>query len=145
MSENTQRTTSGESTRATRGTVFLVDDDKFLLDMYSMKFVQQGFTVQAFLSADQALASLRDGLSPEVILFDINMPERDGFSFLQALAEEKLGTRSTKIALTNQSSDQEREKAKSMGADDYLVKATLIPSEVVNKVAEYTERHAAKS
>ncbi len=134
-----------DSKPATRGSVFLLDDDKFLLDMYSMKFIQQGFNVHAFLTADQALASLRDGLSPDVILFDITMPERDGFSFLQALAEEKLGAHSIKIALTNQSSDQESARAKTMGADDYLVKATLIPSEVVNKVAEDMERFSKKS
>lgn len=145
MTKDTQNVSPAEAagTTRSRGVVLIVDDDKFLLDMYAMKFVQQGFTVEAFLSADQALATLRKGLTPDVILFDITMPERDGFSFLQALAEEKLGAHTLKVALTNQSLDAEKAKAKELGADDYFVKATMIPSEVVNKVGELIAKHRA--
>ncbi len=118
----------------TRRSILLIDDDKFLLDMYSMKFIQQGYKVQACLSVADALQVLRGGYDPEAIVFDLVMPERDGFSFLQTVHDEHLVPHAVKIALSNQSDDAE--KAKELGADSYIVKASMIPSEVVNTVSE---------
>ena len=137
-------TDTPQQTPASKGTVLLVDDDKFLVDMYSAKFTHEGYAVNAFLSANNALDALRKGLQPNVILFDLIMPERDGFSFLEALSGEKLGQGAVKIALTNQNDEAEHTRAQQLGADHYIVKASKIPSEVVNTVAnEITaQRHA---
>jgi CheY-like chemotaxis protein len=116
--------------------VLLVDDDKFLLDMYSMKFTGAGYSVEACLSAKQALEILRGGFVPAVILFDITMPEMDGFAFLKALSDGKLGESALKIALTNQTDEAEKAQAAQLGASKYVVKASMIPSEVVNTVGE---------
>ncbi len=114
--------------------VLLVDDDKFLLDMYAMKFAQQGYEVQSSLSGTDAVAQLKQGYAADVIIFDLIMPECDGFQFLQDVRESKLADNALKIALTNQSTDAEKTKAKELGADEFIVKATMIPSEVVNTV-----------
>lgn len=116
--------------------VLLVDDDKFLIDMYAMKFTQQGYSVEACLSVAEALRVLHGGYDPEAIVFDIAMPERDGFSFLQALKDERLAPNALRIALTNQSDDAERTKAESLGASRYIIKASMVPSEVVSAVGE---------
>lgn len=116
--------------------VLLVDDDKFLTDMYSMKFTQGGFDVAACLSVAEALSALKKGLDPDAILFDIVMPVQDGFSFLQSLRQEGLGLHAVKVALSNQSDEKDRAKAVDLGADRYIVKASMIPSEVVAVVAE---------
>jgi CheY-like chemotaxis protein len=114
--------------------VLLLDDDKFLLDMYSMKFQQQGYTVQAFLSANDALTALRAGFSPDVMLFDLVMPEKDGMSFLTDVGSEKLAPHAIKIVLSNQNDDTERAKALELGAEQCIVKASAVPSEVVTIV-----------
>jgi CheY-like chemotaxis protein len=119
-----------------KGTVLLLDDDKFLVDMYGAKFAAAGYSAQVCLSAKIALDDLRAGFKPDVILFDITMPEMDGFAFLQQLHDEHLAENSLKIALTNQSNDAEKQKATELGASGYIVKANMIPSEVVNTVAE---------
>lgn len=117
-----------------KANVLVVDDDKFLLDMYGMKFAQQGYNIQTSLSGRDATALLKQGFPADVILFDLIMPECDGFQFLQMLRDEKLGAGAIKIALTNQSTDAEKAKALELGADEFFVKATMIPSEVVNTV-----------
>ncbi|MBI5003556.1 response regulator [Candidatus Kaiserbacteria bacterium] len=133
--ETTNTSTSKKST------ILMVDDDKFLADMYAMKFTQQGYEVESHLAACDALASLRNGLQPDVVLFDLIMPECDGFAFLDSMHNENLAPKAIKIALTNQSSDAEAARAKELGADAFLVKATLLPSEVVNRVGEELEKH----
>lgn len=118
------------------GNVLLVDDDKFLMDMYSMKFGSAGFTVQACLSTEDALGALRGGSKPDAIVFDILMPEGDGFSFLETMTAESLAPNALKVALTNQSSDSEKKHAEDLGVHRYIVKASMIPSEVVEAVKE---------
>ena|SRR3989344_3686830 len=117
------------------GNILIVDDDKFLLDMYSIKFTHEGYTIQACLSAHDAMEVLKEGFSPDVIILDLTMPECDGYEFMQQMSAAGFAKNAIKIALTNQSSDQEKKKAIELGADQFLVKATLIPSEVVNMVS----------
>lgn len=130
---------------ATPAHVLLVDDDKFLLGMYATKFAAHGFDVQACLSAGDALKVLRGGFAADAILFDIMMPEQDGFSFLQSLRDERLYPNALKVALTNHPDDAERSHALSLGAEACLVKASTIPSEVVNIVGDALAKKRAHS
>jgi CheY-like chemotaxis protein len=56
----------------------------------------------------------------------------DGLELLKAIRDQKLQPKSVIIMLTNQADDEE--KAKALGVDGYIIKATTIPSEVVEKV-----------
>lgn len=116
--------------------VLIVEDDHFLLDMYSMKFSQDGFTVESCQSVSEAVAALKAGLQPAAVLFDIVMPGEDGFSLLRTLKTDQLGKGACLIALTNQSSDADRKQALDLGVDQYVVKASMIPSEVVAMTKE---------
>ncbi len=115
--------------------VLLVDDDKFLLDMYSTKFTQGGFNVHACLSVKNALDTLRGGFKPDAVIFDLIMPQEDGFSLLQKMGDEKLAEGAAHIALSNQSDETEKSRAIALGATKYIIKASMIPSEVVEAVA----------
>ena len=116
--------------------VMLVDDDKFLLDMYAMKFSQEGHSIKPCFSVDEAVSELSSGFQPDAIVFDLVMPGKDGFDLLRAIKDGKLAPHAHLIALTNQSSPQERKKAEELGAQEYIIKATLIPSEVVKAVCQ---------
>lgn len=124
------------NTAMNQPSVLLVDDDKFLLDMYSLKFTQAGFVVQPCFSTHEALEVLRKGYAPSVILFDVTMPGEDGFVLLQKIKEEKLAAGARLIALTNQGNDEDRKQAESLGVHRYCIKASMIPSEVVTMVKE---------
>lgn len=116
--------------------VLLVDDDRFLLDMYSVKFSKEGFGVQACLSVDEALDALRGEYAPDAIVFDLMMPKKNGRELVKQVHEECLAPGAALIALTNQSGDDDRQETEKLGIDRYLIKATMIPSEVVNTVRE---------
>jgi len=114
--------------------ILIVDDDKFLLDMYSVKFQEDGFEVETGVGGEDGLTKLRDGLNPDVIMLDIVMPNCDGFQVLETIKREGLGNDPIVIVLSNQGQDEEIERAKQLGADDYIVKASAIPSEVLEQV-----------
>ncbi len=114
--------------------ILIVDDDSFLLDMYSLKFVKSNFNVSTALGAEQALDKLRQGFAPSVILLDIMMPLMDGFELLEKIREENLATESIIIFLSNRGQPSDVTRAEALGASGYIIKASSIPSEVVEKV-----------
>ncbi len=111
--------------------ILLIDDDKFLLDMYSMKFKKSGLEIDTSSNSLSALEKIRSNVY-NIILMDIIMPGMDGLDLLKKIREEKLLPESTIIMLTNQADDFD--KAKVFGVDGYIIKATTIPSEVVDQV-----------
>ena len=114
--------------------ILLIDDDRFLLDMYLLKFKKSGFEIDTSSSSANALDKLRAGQTYDVILLDIIMPGMDGLELLKIIRAEKLASSAAIIMLTNQADDFE--KAKAFNVDSYIIKATMIPSEVVSKVLE---------
>ncbi len=124
------------ATEDSKLTVLLLDDDHFLLDMYTTKFLHAGFQTLACTSVADALKALREGAQPIAILFDVVMPGDDGFFFARTVVKERLLHGASLIALTNQNSDADRKQAEEIGVDAYIVKATMIPSEIVQKVQE---------
>ena len=112
--------------------VLLVDDDKFLLDMYLLKFQKSGLEIDTSSNSQNALEKLRASNSYDIILLDIIMPGMDGLELLKTIRNEKLVPNAIIIMLTNQADDFD--KAKPLGIDGYIIKATTIPSEVVDQV-----------
>lgn len=124
-----------------RRKVLLVDDEKFLLEIYSIKFLRRGFDVFACGSADEAISTLEKGYTPDAILFDITMPHKSGFQFLEEITRLGLGKHAVKIALTNESQDAEIDRTKELGAVAHLVKAKFTAGEVVDQVELLLEKH----
>jgi CheY-like chemotaxis protein len=114
--------------------ILIVDDDKFLLNMYSIKFSKNNYEVNGASSGDDALTKIKDGYNPDIVLLDIIMPGMDGFGVLERIRKENLVPNSLIIMLTNQGQLSDIEKAKEFGVNGYIIKATSIPSEVVEEV-----------
>ncbi len=114
--------------------ILLIDDDKFLLDMYALKFSKAGYEVKAADSTQGGLKMLKDGFVPDVMLADIVMPGMDGLEFVATVRKEQLAPNATIIMLTNQGSPDDVSRAKRLNVDGYIVKATTIPSEVLSEV-----------
>jgi len=120
-------------------TALIVDDDKFLLDMYKKKFEASGMSTDLFTNSADVLVKLREGFTPDIIVLDIIMPGMDGLELLETIRKEKLSPKSIVVMLTNESDSSRIEKAKSLGVAGYIVKATSIPSEVVEQVLKIAE------
>lgn len=121
--------------------VLIVDDDKFLLNMYSLKFGKNNFEVNSASSGEEVFSKIKSGYNPDIILLDIVMPGMDGFEILETIRKEKLAPNASIIMLTNQGQLSDIEKAKSFGIDGYIIKATTIPSEVVEEVTRIYNLH----
>lgn len=116
--------------------ILLVDDDSFLLNMYCLKFEKSNYEVTAVASSQDAINKLKDGLKPDILILDIIMPGMDGIDLLSAIRNQHLADQAKCLMLTNQGESADIERAKKIGIDGYVVKATSIPSEVVKIVDE---------
>lgn len=114
--------------------VLIIDDDGFLLDMYSVKLREMGFDVEIAFGAPEALEKIRAGISPDVVLLDIIMPGMDGFEFLENVKKEKLLKNSKILILSNLGQEEDIKKGLALGASDYIIKAYFTPSEIVKKI-----------
>jgi two-component system OmpR family response regulator len=121
--------------------IYLVDDDRFLLDLYAVKFKNAGHEVNVFGGGEELLAALRKegAVIPDAILLDVIMPGMTGFETLEALRKEGLAKSSKVIFLSNQGQASDIEKAKQLSADGYIIKASAIPSEVFTETMRVIE------
>ncbi|MEA1929889.1 MAG: response regulator [Patescibacteria group bacterium] len=122
-----------------RHSILIVDDDKFLLDMYSIKFSERGFEVVVALDGEEALEKLDGGLQPDIFLIDILMPKVDGFALITKLKERKLEQKAAIIILSNLGQQDDIDKGLSLGVDGYIIKASATPTEVVDRTAEIAD------
>lgn len=113
--------------------VLLVEDDAFLSSIYQKKFEMEGFKISAVDNGDKVLPEAKKK-KPDIILLDILLPKRDGFSVLALLKSDKELKGIPVIMLTNLGQKDDVDKALAAGAADYLIKAHFKPSEIVEKV-----------
>lgn len=120
--------------------VLLVDDDKFLIDMYSLKFKQNGLEVETVLSGQEALDKIKENDNFDIILLDLIMPVMDGFILLENIRKEKLAKNSVIIILSNQGQQSDIDRVEKFSVDGYIIKASTIPSEVLSRVVEIADK-----
>lgn len=114
--------------------ILIIDDDPFIVDMYTLKLKEAGFEVDFASDGRKGLEKITESASPySIVLLDAVLPIMDGFEVLQNL--ERAGTAHPPIVLlTNLGQKEDVDRGMSLGAADYMVKAHFTPSELVEKI-----------
>src|SRR3989344_1905033 len=113
--------------------VLIVDDDPFIVEMYSLKLQEAGYDVYAAPDGKRGLEEIKHG-GWDAILLDVVLPMMDGFEVLKTIRQEKVAHPPI-ILLTNLGQKEDIDRGLALGAADYLIKAHFTPKEVVEKVA----------
>lgn len=113
--------------------VLLVEDDPFLVDIYTTKFQAEGFSISVATDGNQAIRRLSQD-KPEILLLDIVLPKVDGWEILKSIKQSKDLQDLKVIVLSNLGQKADIDKAIALGATRYLIKAHYTPSEVVEEV-----------
>lgn len=104
--------------------------------MYAQKFKIEGFTPIVAEDGQKGLDIIKNN-PPDAILLDMILPKFSGNQILSEISKFENKFEAPIIALTNLTEKPEEEKALSLGAKEYLVKAMHTPEEVVQKVKTY--------
>ena len=124
--------------------ILLVDDDNFLRDMYTTKFVAHGHDVDVADGSAAVLSKLQQGISYDLAILDMVMPGTSGVELLTMIKQQFPDQVACCIFLSNQGQEEDIREATEAGAIGYIVKAESIPSEVVKKVDDIMKNHKAK-
>ncbi len=116
--------------------VLIAEDDTMISTMYKTKLEASGFEVIQAVNGGDAL-KIAQAEKPDILLLDIIMPQLDGFSVMEELGKNDKTKKIPVIFLTNLGTEEDIDKGKKLGAVDYIVKANLTPTEVVEKVKKY--------
>jgi len=102
--------------------VYFVDDSETALA--STKISTQSLPIQThqFLSAGEALAEIKSGVIPQLIITDLNMPEMNGLEFLQALRSMDEMRKTPVLMLTTETKQELKEQGKRLGLTGWIVK-----------------------
>lgn len=115
--------------------VLVVEDDKFLRDLLVLKLKKEGFKVSEAFDGEEALVKTKNE-KPNIIILDLIIPGKDGFAFLQEMKNDPQMGSIPVIVLSNLGQREDIERAKALGAKDYMIKAQLTPLEVVERIKE---------
>jgi len=129
--------TDKQKEKAKKGKILVIEDDAMIMDMYSVRLQEAGYEVIGAVDGGQGLAMAKEQ-KPNVILLDIILPKLDGFSVLKSLKAEAKTKKIPVIILTNLGQESDIKKGTDMGAVDYMVKASITPSEIIDKLDQFS-------
>ena len=113
--------------------ILWVEDDRLIGTILQKKFVASGFDVTHIPNGEEAFVLLKD-MQPDIIILDITLPGMDGFEILQKVRMDQRFKKTPIMILSNLSKTSDFEKAKLLGANKYLVKASSSLDQIVIEV-----------
>ncbi len=117
----------------TKKKILLVEDDTALAAVYKSRLELEGFEIKEVNNGEEALSAAVQ-FKPDLVLLDAMMPKISGFDVLDILRNTP-ETRNTRvIMLTALSQPKDKERAESLGVDDYLVKSQVVIGDVVERI-----------
>jgi CheY-like chemotaxis protein len=112
--------------------ILVVEDNETLNSVYKLILSKAGYKVTTAFNGIEALNIVKQ-YKPDLILLDMLMPEMGGLSFLKKFNPSK-DKKIKIIIMSNLDEDQDIKEAQKYGAAQYVLKASLSPSELIDKV-----------
>ena len=114
-----------------RKAILIVEDEKPMARALELKLTKEGFDAQSVYDGEAAIEILQKQKF-DFILLDLVMPKADGFKVLEAIGKMKIKT--PVIVLSNLAQQEDTQKAKELGAQEFFVKSNVPLAEVVDYI-----------
>ncbi|MDD5110592.1 MAG: response regulator [Patescibacteria group bacterium] len=118
--------------------ILIVEDEPNLLELYRLALERDGFEVFTASNGEAGLMLVR-GNAPDLVLLDILMPKVDGYEMLKRLKEDAKAKNIPVVIFSNLSQKEEIEKGLKLGAQDFIIKTSVTPREMVEKVKQWVK------
>lgn len=113
--------------------ILIVEDEKIMLGLLKKKMLQQDYEVEVARDGEEGLEKLKKS-TPDLVLLDIVMPKIGGFEVMEEMNKDEKLKEIPVIIISNSGQPVELDRAKKLGAKDWLIKTEFDPQEVVKKV-----------
>jgi len=115
--------------------ILIIEDEEIILGLLRKKLASEGYDVYTAKDGEAGLAKVRE-IEPDLVLLDVIMPKLGGFEVMEEIQKDKAITKTPVIIISNSGQPVEIDRAKKLGAKDWLVKTEFDLEEVVGKVAK---------
>ena len=122
---------------AAQRTILVADDEPSIVMSLEFLLKKAGFRVLVARTGEEVLRLLQ-GETPDLVLLDAMMPERDGYAVCQQIRTTPRWSTLPVIMLTAKSREVERQKGMALGATDYVTKP-FSTRELVDTVRRHLE------
>jgi DNA-binding response OmpR family regulator len=116
--------------------ILLVEDDIALSAVYKSRLELEGFETREVNNGEDALSAALE-YKPDLIVLDAMMPKISGFDVLDILRNTPETTNIKIVMLTALSQPKDKERAETLGVDEYLVKSQVVIGDVVARVKHH--------
>lgn len=116
--------------------ILLVEDDDALANVYLTRLQAEGFDVRRVSNGEEALAAAIN-YHPDLVLLDVMMPKVSGFDVLDILRNTPETANLKVVMLTALSQESDKQRAESLGVDDYLVKSQVVIADVIERIKHH--------
>lgn len=118
--------------------ILVAEDDRLLASAYSMKLQREGYEVEIVSDGGEVFQKL-EKFTPDLIILDLLMPHMDGFLVLEYLKKNELWKNIPVIVASNLGQNDDIEKAKKLGADDFIIKTDSTMKDFAEKIKKTIE------
>ena len=113
--------------------VLIVEDDEFLRSLTAKRLEKEGYEVSVAVDGESA-NGIATEKKPDLILLDLLLPGMDGFEVLKRARADDVTKKTPIIVFSNLGQREDIEKAKGLGANDFLIKANFTLDDVIEKI-----------
>ncbi len=115
--------------------ILIIEDEGVLIDMYRAELERLRFDVKSALDGEDGFKSAKEE-KPDLIILDLLLPGMSGIEVLKLLKSDPVTKNIPVFIFTNYESPEEKEKAKNLGAEKYILKTSITPKEVGKMLKE---------
>jgi DNA-binding response OmpR family regulator len=119
--------------------ILLVEDDDALANVYVTRLREEGFEIKRVNNGEDALAAALS-YKPDLVVLDVMMPKVSGFDVLDILRNTPETANLKIIMLTALSQESDKQRAESLGVDDYMVKSQVVIADVVDRIRNIVDK-----
>jgi CheY-like chemotaxis protein len=121
------------------GKILLIEDEELIIKLLGKKLASIGYEVILAMDGQEGIEKMKKE-RPDLVLLDIIMPRKGGFEVMEEMTKDPNLAKIPVIIISNSGQPLELEKAKKLGAVDWLVKTEFDPKEVVEKIKKHINR-----
>jgi len=113
--------------------ILVVEDDPLLRNLLAIRLKKSQIPCRFSNDGSKALVDIKE-YQPTLLILDLMLPEKDGFSVLEEIKKDETLAKIPVIVFSNKDSDEDKKRAKDLGAKAFLVKALTDLSDLVNMI-----------
>jgi len=113
--------------------ILIIEDEEIMISLLQKKLKKEGYEVLIARDGKEGIEKMKE-TKPDLILLDIVMPKMGGFGVMETMKKDNKLKDIPIIVVSNSGQPVELDKARDLGARDWLVKTEFDPQEVIKKI-----------